>query len=371
MQKFQPSKQCSMGIELELQIINPKNGHLMPRAKELIRIIRNRRFSQQIKPEITQSMIEINSSVHMHAHDLLKELLKIKKFMNRLADKLNIHFSGGGTHPFQMWKDRKIFPTLRFKNLLRRQGYLAKKFTVFGQHIHVGCSQADDAIYLTHALSRYIPQIIALSASSPDCQGVDTEFDSSRGNIVTAFPTCGHMPFLNNWEEFSDYIKKMCNLKFIGGMKDIYWDIRPKPEFGTVEVRVGDTPLTFEKAMILSAYVQTLAHYLLQERPIQIVPIEPMIYNYNRFQAIRYGFNGDFINPYTSQHISISEDILSTVEILKSHAIHLNNDDFLSEIKVNAISKSNDAKWLREKFSTINSFKKLAFAQSNLWMNSC
>jgi carboxylate-amine ligase len=366
---FKSSQECSLGIELELQIVNPHTGNLVGRAKELIRSLSDNIYSQQIKPELTQSMIEVNSMVHLDAAALYAELIQIKKFMNERANQLGASFVGGGTHPFQQWKDRKIFPTFRFKKLSEQYGYLAKRFTVFGQHIHIGCNNPEDALYLTQGLLRYIPHFIALSASSPFYQGVDTSFDSSRVNVVSAFPTSGTMPFMRNWEAFSDYIEKLIQLKIIGSLKDLYWDIRPKPEFGTVELRILDTPLTLKTAVMLAAYAQTIARYLLRERPIKLREYDSLIYNYNRYQASRYGFQGDFIHPYTEEHITIAEDILSTIEKLEPHTTYLNNAEFIAEIQDNTLSQHNDAKWLRNTYAEQGSLKKLVMATSQLWMN--
>src|SRR5262249_27038602 len=152
----------------------------------------------------------------------------------------------------------------------KKYTYLSKRSTVFGQHIHIGCKSGEDAIYLTHALSRYVPQFIAICASSPFYQGVDTGYASSRSTVFNAFPLSGVMPYLITWNEFSEYYYKMRNYGIIGSMKDFYWDIRPKPEFGTVEIRVCDTPLTIRTAAIITAYIQALSLYLLEEKPIQI-----------------------------------------------------------------------------------------------------
>ncbi len=262
---FKSSSLVSLGVELEFQIIDPHSFGLIPRAKDLMRTIKQGPYQKRIKPEITQGMIEINSSVHHSPSILLDELIDIRTFLLNIADQIKINFCGGGTHPFQKWTSLKIFPTSRFKNLSRQYRYLSKRSTVFGQHIHIGCRNSDDAIYLTHALARYVPHFIAISASSPFYQGVDTGYHSSRSNIFSAFPLSGVIPYLTTWKEFSEYFYKMRNLGIVETMKDFYWDIRPKPEFGTVEVRVFDTPLTFNKAVILAAYLQSLAHYLLQK----------------------------------------------------------------------------------------------------------
>ncbi|MFU8797630.1 MAG: YbdK family carboxylate-amine ligase, partial [Gammaproteobacteria bacterium] len=229
---FKPSLECTVGIEIELQIINPDNGELASRAKDLLFAIRHSPYTDRIQPEITQSMIEINSSVHSNPTQLFIELFEINTFLVNIGHNLNIQFSGGGTHPFQMWKNREIFPSSRFRNVSRQYGYLAKRFTVFGQHIHIGCKNAEDALYLTQALSTYIPHFIALSASSPYYQGIDTAFDSSRSSVVLAFPTSGYMPYFKKWKDFCSYYKNLQQLHVIESIKDIYWDIRPKPEYG-------------------------------------------------------------------------------------------------------------------------------------------
>src|SRR5512134_4065470 len=141
-----------------------------------------------------------------------------------------------------------MFDRPRFKQISELYGYLAKQFTIFGQHVHIGCAEGDGALYLLHALSRYIPHFIALAASSPYFQGVDTAFDSSRLNAVFAFPLSGRAPFVQTWDEFNAFFGKMRAAGIVESMKDFYWDIRPKPEFGTIEVRVCDTPLTITRA---------------------------------------------------------------------------------------------------------------------------
>jgi gamma-glutamyl:cysteine ligase YbdK (ATP-grasp superfamily) len=114
----------------------------------------------------------------------------------------------------------------------------------------------DTAIYLTHIFSRYVPHFIALSVSSPFQQGEDTSYQSSRLNTVSAFPLSGQMPFVRSWGEFLEYFDKMRGYGIVEATKDFYWDIRPRPGYGTVEIRVFDTPLSVDRAAALAAYVQ-------------------------------------------------------------------------------------------------------------------
>src|SRR5438105_1999771 len=265
--EFKQSQALSFGAELELQLVNTSDFNLAPDADDLLRRAASDTHAGELKPELTQSMIEINSGVHERYETLLAELCATRDRLASHARRMNVAIAGGGTHPFQKWKDRKIYPTERFLSVSEKYGFLAKQFTVFGQHIHIGCASADDAIYLTHAVMRYVPHLIALAASSPFYQGVDTMFDSSRLSVVNAFPLSGTMPWVQSWDEFNAYYDKMHGYGIVQSMKDFYWDVRPKPEYGTVEIRVCDTPLTVDRAAQLAGFAQALAGWLWHERP--------------------------------------------------------------------------------------------------------
>ena len=256
---FKGSPLLTMGVELELQLVNLQNFNLAMEAEDYLRRLSEISIAGEIKPEITQSMIELNSSIHTSYSSLFNELRILRDVLVNESSKTHIGICGGGTHAFQHWKEQRIFQTERFASVSEQYGYLAKQFTVFGQHIHIACADGDDALYLCHALARYIPQFIALSAASPFNQGIDTSFDCARLAVISAFPLSGTPPWLSKWDEFQAYFEKMAALGVVNSMKDFYWDIRPKPEFGTVELRICDTPLTIGKAAQLAAYAQMLA----------------------------------------------------------------------------------------------------------------
>ncbi|MBM3344415.1 MAG: glutamate--cysteine ligase, partial [Betaproteobacteria bacterium] len=322
---FKPSPALSMGVELELQILNARDFNLARDAADLIETAVRQGCPGEVKPEITESMVEINSSVHLAHEPLLRELCAVRDGLALAADKLNLRVAGGGSHPFHEWSERRIYPTERFKHLLATYGYLAKQFTIFGQHVHVGCPDGDAAVYLAHAFARYVPQFIALSASSPFQQGVDTAYHSSRLNTVSAFPLSGNMPFVDTWEAFCEYFNKMRGYGIVQSMKDFYWDIRPKPEYGTVEIRVFDTPLTVQRAALIAAYVQSLAHYLLSERPHALSREVYALYNHNRFQACRHGLAGTCVDADSGQHVEIGAAILDSLRRIAAHGEALGN----------------------------------------------
>jgi len=347
---FHPSAPLTLGIELELQLVRPYDLDLARGAADLLARLARRKLPGAVKPEITESMIELNSGVHESAARLIAELEATRKALLEEANVLNLRVSGGGSHPFHDWADRRIYPSERFNFVVERYGYLAKQFTVFGQHIHVGCAGGDDAVFLVHMLTRYVPHFIALSAASPYYQGEDTKFQSSRLTAVNAFPLAGHMPFVLDWAEFIAFFTRMKAFGIVESMKDFYWDIRPKPEYGTIEVRVCDTPLTVRRAGLLAAYAQTLAAWHLEERPHAPTRDIYFVNAFNRFEASRFGFAGALIDPFTGRRRRIGEDILDTLALAAPHAARAGAAELLQELGGVVRSGVSDADWLRARY---------------------
>lgn len=369
---FTPSTPFTMGIELELQLVNRRNYNLATDAVDLWGLIEPRQLQDQIKLEITQGMIELNSKVHTRVDELDDELKQLRQALVDGAQRLNIDVAGGGAHPFQRWNEQRISPDERFHYLHKKYGYLAKSFTVFGQHIHVGVPNGDDAMYLTHGFARFVPHFIALSAASPFYQGVDTEFDSSRSTVVRAFPMSGTMPVMATWAEFERYYDNLREIGVINSIKDFYWDIRPKPEFGTVEIRVCDTPLTTGHAALLGCYAQLLARWLLTERPLVINDDFYLLYQYNRFEASRYGLEGCM--ALLDEHgrpmakTSIAADLLDRLQDLARYTQNDAEVDALRRLRKLAYERVNDAGWLRNTFRQRGSHSDLMRLSSQLWM---
>ena len=343
---FTPSEALTLGVELELQLVSTHDFDLAPQAEDLLRVLKNHGGAWDVKPEITRSMIEIGTSIQREHGPLRDELHDLQRQLTAGARKLNIAIAGGGTHAYQHWSAQQIFPTERFHYISELYGYLAKQFTVFGQHVHIGCEDGDKALWLLHALSRYVPHFIALSASSPYVQGVDTGFDSARLNSVFAFPLSGRAPFALQWDEFGRYFDKMTSTGVVQSMKDFYWDIRPKPEFGTIELRVCDTPLTVDKAAALACYLQCICRHLREERPFEPTEDDYLVYTFNRFQACRFGLDGEIVDPKTKQRTRLRDDILRTLVRLDEHALDLEALE-ATQLLRDSLFDGNDARWLR------------------------
>jgi carboxylate-amine ligase len=365
--EFQASKPLTMGVELELQVVNRRDCDLTRGTSELVRLLKQGRKPGDARHEITESMLEVSTRVHERHRAVEDELVAIRDAVVEAADRLNMLICGGGAHPFQHWPERYVTNRPRYQHLAELYGYLAKHVTIFGQHVHIGCADGDIALRLLHCLSRYIPHFLALAASSPYYQGVDTAFHSARLNAMAPYPTSGYAPYIESWAEFEAYFEKLRGCGVIESMKDLYWDIRPKPEYGTVEVRVFDTPLTVEKAAALAAYVQVLCRRMLVDDSIVATRESYLVYSYNRFQACRFGLDGDLIDPHTHAHRSIRDDVLQTLSGLADHARDLDASEPLQDIERWAREGINDARWLREQYAGSRSFEDLVWNQARLW----
>lgn len=345
--EFRHSEPLTLGVELELQLLSRRDFDLTRGATDLLASLDYDGRFGEIKLEITESMIEVSTLPQASAEGIAADLAGLREILRVHCARNNIAVSGGGTHPFHRWPERRICSGERFDALYQRYGYLAKQFTVFGQHIHVGCTSADDAIWLTQALGVYVPVFVALSAASPFVDGVDTFFQSARLNAVSAFPLSGQCPPLANWEEFVRYFGMLQACGIAASIKDLYWDVRPKPEFGTVEIRVCDTPLSIESATALAALAQALSRWLLRTRPDLQVARQVHVARYNKFQACRYGMAAMISDPIALGQRPLRESLAELLELLAADARELGCTAWLDHLQPLLADDATDAAWLR------------------------
>ena len=350
LEPFKASKPLTLGVELELQLVSLSNFDLVNASPDMLDLLARRPFPGNVVPEITESMIEISTDVHTDHDGVLGQLRTVRDALVGAGDRLNVGVCGGGTHPFQQWSEQRIFAKPRFKEVSVLYGYLAKQFTIFGQHIHVGCTSGDNAMFLLHSLSRYVPHFIALAAASPFVQRKDTLFNSARLNSVFAFPLSVSAPFTLSMGDFeSGSFARMQRTGIVKSMKDFYWDIRPKPEFGTIELRVCDTPLTVERAAALAGYLQALCHHLLERTEPTPAEDDYLVYNYNRFQACRFGLDGTLVHPKSYEALPLREDLLATLRKLEPHADATGATPALEHL-YRATHAGSDASYLRQEY---------------------
>lgn len=297
---FAKSEDLTFGLELELQIVNQKDGRLSPSSGEFWEILKHKDNVERFSLEATLATIEMNTSVHDNADAMLAETLALTKTLTDLAAPMGLVLRGGGTQLTQFWNERVIAPTPRAQELTERFGFLPKRFSTYGMHVHIGASSEVNAILIGNALQALTPLFIAMSAASPFLQMADTGFCASRPLEPLIYPHGGPMPRFDNWQQFEDIADEIFSTKLAHSLKDIYWDVRPKPEFGTIEVRVFDTPLSVSKAVAMAAFTRGCAALVLSGTlalPSSLPPATAE--RVSRFLACRDGLDSDLFDPFT------------------------------------------------------------------------
>lgn len=367
---FHVSAPFTLGIELELQVINPPGYDLCQDSSALIAAASRGVTQGEIKHDITNSMLEVATGVCDDIHQAATQLAAIQRAVLRAASEQHVKICGGGTHPFQRWQSQEVGDNPRYQHTLEAYGYLARQATVFGQHVHIGCTNGDDALYLLHGLSRYVPHLIALSAASPYLQGADSSFACARLNIFSAFPDNGPMPWAANWQEFTRLFRQLSYTSMVDSIKDLHWDIRPSPHFGTVEVRVMDTPLTLGHAINIAGLIQATSHWLLTTRPYKHQEKDFLLYRFNRFQACRYGLEGILTDVQTGEHKTVAEDIGWLLEQVAPSAEKLGATSAIKEIALMLKQGKSEAQRMRDFIADGGSLISLVQKHCELWATS-
>lgn len=343
---FTCSAPLTFGIEMELQIIKDGDGLLSPSCSALMAQLPET-SRQLFMPEATQSTIEFVSSVHHDVDNMLDEAMAHLAVLKQLAVGIQLNLRGGGNHAMHFWNDRILSETERSDMLQKKFGFLPKRFSTYGLHVHVGMPSASDAIKVGNVLQKLTPMFIALAASSPFHQGMETGFSASRPLESLVYPFSGPMPMCQDWDDFQRKTSDIYRTGLASSLKDLYWDVRPKPEYGTIEVRSFDMPLQVEKAVALAVFVRRCAGLALND--LLKVP-EGQIFNLdqcNRFLACRDGIQAELINPFTQQRVSMTDWFLSILEMIRAAGLPDREARYLGWIE-HAVIEHDDASWMRK-----------------------
>ena len=314
---FMASQLGTMGIELELMVLDRLTYDLMPAAPDILRLLDMQSKKWVATPEITTSMLEVATSI-LHGYEgAAAEIEEIRASVQRAAFQVGAAISGGGAHPFQKWNEQRIYPKERYRESAKKYGYLAKMFTVFGMHVHIGIPSADEAIRICAWLTERAPLFIALSANSPCWQGEDSGFCSARSNVVGAFPMSGTLPpQIRTWRDFEAHFARLASHGIVNSIKDFYWDVRPKPEYGTIELRVLDTPLHPAYAAALACYARELCIEVAEAEGQWPRDDSRELYAWNRFNAAKEGVDAKWINPATAVALPVRQVVQDDLERL-------------------------------------------------------
>ncbi len=286
-----------LGVELELQMIDPETCNLKPIAPEIIADIQQQCETPHIKSELFKSMIEIDTPILDSAKQVGIELRKPLSQVLATARKFDTKVMMSGTHPFAHYSERQLSGGSRYFKMVDRNQLITRRLQIFGLHVHLGMRDGEHAIVMNNALCHYLPLILAISANSPFWEGTDTGLASSRITLFEAMPTGGHPYSLSSWEEFETLVKKLIFSRSITSLKDLWWDIRPSPDYGTLEVRIADCPTTIQETEAIVALIHALAQYIdkdLRNGKKFSFPPE-WILRENKWRASRHGVSADLI----------------------------------------------------------------------------
>lgn len=289
--RFTPSSHGSLGVEMEWLTVDPQTGAQIPAAPALLREIGP---NPRIKPELFTSTIEINTDIHHHVDSCLDELTQHYHTVSSQLEQAALLSSG--THPFSRWRQQQMSRDPRYDRLLERLQWVVRRFNIFGIHVHVGMPDGDACIRAMNNLLPIMPAFLAISANSPFWQGEDTGLCSTRIKIFEGLSQ-GGMPFyFNDWSDFEHCAERLIATGSIDSVRDIWWEMRPHPDFGTLEVRIGDMPAEKADAAAYIAYVRAECMVAAcTEAPK--TRVHPSLVRENRWRACRYGMQAHLIDP--------------------------------------------------------------------------
>ena len=292
--EFNSSPASTVGVEMELQLVDRKTRALTSAASEMIESVGE---VDWLKKELLQSTIEINTDVCADITEVEADLGAKLEQVRGCAARLGLGLLSAGTHPFSPWGEQVVSDDERYHRLVDKVQWPARRMLIFGLHVHVGVPDAESAIQITNHLEPWLPHLLALSASSPFWEGKDTGLASCRSKIFETLPTAG-LPYRHeSWEDFEQLVGALVRSEGIESIREIWWDVRPHPGFGTVEVRVCDALPTLGETVAIAALVQALiVHLQVRIAAGSTLPIlHPRIVTENKWRAARYSMEGTTI----------------------------------------------------------------------------
>lgn len=321
----------SLGVELELQVLDGETLLLTPRAQEIIHLLNKKKLTK----EFFQSTIEVVTGICQSVHEAREDLRESLKDVQLIAGQLGLKISSTGTHPEADYRDRMITPSARYHELADRNQWLIRRMAVYGMHIHIGMFSADHAIRFNNFLLHFVPHVLALSASSPFWQRMDTGLAAARPTLYESIPTSGMPYVVKDWKQFQRLYSSLLRTSSIGSMKDLWWDVRPSPGYGTVELRICDEPATLNEACGIVAFVHVLAHWFTDhgtEWTAKNRTIQRWILRENKWRAIRYGLKAEIVKRHSKKLITVSDDIQFWLTELKPYSEMLGYQSYMDEI---------------------------------------
>ena len=321
---YRASERSSLGIEMELQIVSRETRALVDLATPVLAALPPE-FGSRAKHELLECTVEVVTGVARSVAEARADLAGTIEALQAAVACRGGALLCSGTHPFSDWVDQTISPDPRYGILVERMQWPARQLQIFGVHVHVGVRSAEKAVAVAGALTAYLPHFLALSASSPYWLGQDTGLASSRTKIFEMLPTAGLPYHLESWGAFEAFMTTLIAAGAIETIRELWWDVRPHPNFGTVELRMCDGMPTLSEVCAVAALAQSLVEWMdtLYDRGFALPHPKAWIDKENKWRAARFGLDARIIVDDAGDQVLLAEAIPQLVEELHPVATRL------------------------------------------------
>ncbi len=319
--QFSGSPRPTIGVEVELELIDRNSRELVSGAHEILGEMKAK-FPDGVHPkakaELLQSTVEIITGICTSAREAQADLAATLEELRAYTDRDGLMLMCSGTHPFSDPATQRISPDPRYERLVDEMQWPARQMQIFGIHVHVGVRSGEKAIAMVNALSGYIPHFLALSASSPYWMGHDTGLASCRSKVFEGLPTAGPPWQLTGWAQFERLMETLIAARTISTIREIWWDIRPHPGFGTIELRICDGIPTLHEVGMVAAISQCLVHRFdnMIDRGYSLPTTRAWLVRENKWRAARHGLDASIIVDEEGTTVPLRESLAELVEDL-------------------------------------------------------
>jgi carboxylate-amine ligase len=325
----------TLGIEEELMIVDAQTLDLVNSIETMLEAMPPDTTTGEVKPELMESVLEISTTPTKNTREAGDQLRALRRKVAETAQSMGLAIGAAGTHPFAMWEDQRIVARSRYRDLIAALRFVARQELIFGQHVHVGVDDPDKAIHVANGMRVHLPLLLALSANSPFWRADETGLLSTRTPIFRAFPRVGIPPTYKNWDEYSRRIEFMTESRVIEDYTYLWYDVRPHPNFGTVEVRVMDSQTRIEHTLGLAALIQALVKELSEHfdagKRLSNYPYEML--DENKWLAARHGLDHELVDLPKTNRVSTRELARRVLDRVRGHAQDLGSEAELEGIE--------------------------------------
>ncbi len=352
--QFQENSPLTIGVEEEFMLCSPDTGDLVQRVEEVMAEI-DPEMSERFSYELLLSEIETNTEIAHTVDEAMGEVIRLRKVVHEICERLGITMGINGTHPFADWRDQEFVPNSTYQWVANQLHYYARRNITYGLHIHIGVDNPELAIHLNNGLRRWLAPMLALSANSPFFEGRPTGLYSSRTFQFGAFPRSNIPPAFHDFAEYDALIEKMIESKTIQTPRQIWWKIRPHVEFGTIEFRVADIQNSLERTRFFIALSQALVARTLSDiREGNMEPVLQMEYLHDAlWKATRFGLDCDIIGPNTGNILSMRDAADHMIEYASPAAVSLGTLQYF-ETYEDILETGNEAQYQLRLYEKVN-----------------